>query len=172
MLNNFLLSSKINQIIKSLNKEIYSEKNTDLFHIHQTQDLKFLKTKPIKEFYNFILSKQFISFIEEITKKKLSKNVDISSLKLLKTNYLLCHDDQLSNRKIAFVLYLSTLKKSDGGSLSFFNTKNNKPHKIVKSFYPIKNSLILFEVSNKSFHQIDEVLSNKKRITIGGWFHD
>ncbi len=172
LLKNFLIPSKITKIIKIIDKEKYSEKNTDLFHIHQTQDLKFAKTKALKEFYQFISSREFISFIEKITNKRLSKKIDVSSLKLKKINYLLCHDDQLSNRKLAFILYLTTLKKSDGGSLSFFTAKNKKPHEVIKSFYPVSNSFMIFEVSDKSFHQIDEVLSGKQRITIGGWFHD
>ncbi len=47
-----------------------------------------------------------------------------------------------------------------------------QPIKIVKSLTPKRNSFLFFEVSDKSFHQVSEVLSqNKTRFSINGWFH-
>ena len=171
-LTNFFIKTKIDIVKKEIEKEHFEEKNTDLFHIHQTKDLNNSKNKKIKNFIQFLSSSEFKNFISNITSIKVRRKIDISSLKLKKTSYLLCHDDQLTKRKIALIIYLSTLKKSDGGLLSFFSTKKNKPKKIVKSFSPQYNTLMIFEVSKKSFHQIDEVITNKERITIGGWFHD
>jgi Rps23 Pro-64 3,4-dihydroxylase Tpa1-like proline 4-hydroxylase len=37
---------------------------------------------------------------------------------------------------------------------------------------PRKNSLLFFEVSDRSFHQVSEIFSqNKTRLSINGWFH-
>lgn len=44
------------------------------------------------------------------------------------TDYLLCHDDQLENRKIAFILYLteSDWSNEDGGQLELFKCSSCK----------------------------------------------
>lgn len=43
-------------------------------------------------------------------------------------DYLLCHDDQLENRKIAFILYLTENEWSekDGGQLELFKCDSGK----------------------------------------------
>ena len=47
-----------------------------------------------------------------------------------------------------------------------------QPTTVVKSLVPRANSLLFFEVSDKSFHQVSEMLSaNKTRYSINGWFH-
>jgi Rps23 Pro-64 3,4-dihydroxylase Tpa1-like proline 4-hydroxylase len=61
--------------------------------------------------------------------------------------------------------------KKDGGALSFFATKAGKPTKVAHSFVPTDNTLFLFKVSEKSFHRVDEVLTEKKRLTLTGWFY-
>jgi len=43
---------------------------------------------------------------------------------------------------------------------------------VLKSLRPRFNSLLFFEVSDRSFHQVAEVLSESKcRLSINGWFH-
>lgn len=47
-----------------------------------------------------------------------------------------------------------------------------QPVEIVKSIQPRFNTLMFFEVSDRSFHQVAEVLSkNKTRYSLNGWFH-
>ena len=47
-----------------------------------------------------------------------------------------------------------------------------QPTEIVKSIVPKANSLLFFEVSDRSFHQVSEVLTTAKtRYSIHGWFH-
>ena len=43
--------------------------------------------------------------------------------------------------------------------------------KLVKSIIPEYNSLIMFEVSDKSWHQVGEVLEDIQRLTVTGWYH-
>lgn len=45
------------------------------------------------------------------------------------------------------------------------------PTKISKKYLPQWNSLLLFEVSEISFHEVEENLSKKNRYAIGGWLH-
>ena len=47
-----------------------------------------------------------------------------------------------------------------------------QPTDIAKSIKPEFNSLVFFEVSDRSFHQVAEVFSqSKSRLSINGWFH-
>ena len=87
-------------------------------------------------------------------------------------DYLLCHDDELEGRKIAYVFYLSeNFKEGDSGNFTLFDSKMGKPFRAVKKYVPLFNRLLIFEVSRKSFHEVEENLSDKKRYAIGGWLH-
>nr|XP_036857368.1 prolyl 3-hydroxylase OGFOD1 [Manis javanica] len=90
------------------------------------------------------------------------------------TDALLCHDDELEGRRIAFILYLvPPWDRSLGGTLDLYNVdEHSQPKHIVKSLIPSWNTLVFFEVSPVSFHQVSEVLSEEKsRLSISGWFH-
>lgn len=84
-------------------------------------------------------------------------------------DYLLCHDDELERRRIAFIIYLVPHDwdiKKDGGALDLFesgpssdvsvvsdNPGDYHPWRVVKSLSPARNCLAFFEVCSKSFHQ-------------------
>lgn len=154
-------------------------------------------------------------------------------LSVLFLDVLLCHDDELEGRRVAFILYLvPPWQSSDGGTLNLYTTDSEcptvfacvrarvcvfsyttevcisflssgylQPQSIVKSLVPSWNTLVLFEVSPVSFHQVrinilvftislkrlrleitlfgvsfflqvSEVLSQDKcRLSLSGWFH-
>lgn len=58
----------------------------------------------------------------------------------------------------AFVLYLTgsdSWSPDWGGSLQLLNSdENGHPVKIQKCIYPANNQLVLFPVTNKSYHQV------------------
>ncbi len=157
---------KIKQVAKHLLKEKFYEHNADLYQFQQTDDCKKAKQPAVKEFHKFFSSKEFIQFISQITNLKL-KFIDMSGFIYDDTDYLLPHDDRLSGRKIAYVVNLSeNFSLKDGGALQFFKGKQ-----VVKAIPPTFNTLTLFQVSPKSLHQVQEVVSTKKRLSFGGWFH-
>ena len=88
---------------------------------------------------------------------------------------LLCHDDELEGRRIAFIFYLvdEDWTGEDGGCLDLFSVDgNNQPAGVVKSLVPQWNSFAFFAVTPTSFHQVSEVLAkNKCRLSVSGWFH-
>ena len=171
---NFLDEKLARKIKNALKKEEYYIEENDLYKFQRTIDFKHLKSTTLKELRDNLLSEEFISYIENLTNTKLKRNkIDLHSLKLLNTHYLLCHDDDVLGRKIAFILNLcENWSRKDGGNLELFECKNNKPFKVCKSIIPEFNQFNIFIVEpNKSFHQISEVLSNKQRISISGWFH-
>ncbi len=143
-----------------------------MFNIKQTNDLKSSNNKSIKELYNLFTSQEFSNLINSITGLRISRKIDMAGLLLKNTGYLLPHDDQLEERKIAYVVNLSEgFSKNDSEALDLFESKNKVPKKITKKIIPKFNNFVIFKVSKISFHQISEVLVDKDRISIGGWFH-
>ncbi|MEK6760346.1 MAG: 2OG-Fe(II) oxygenase family protein [Nanoarchaeota archaeon] len=170
LIENFLDIKDAMKIFSELKKEKFELKESDLFKFKQTKDLQFSKNKILRNFYSF-LEKDFQKNAETFFGKKLSGKIDFAGTLYEKTDYLLPHDDRLESRKIAYIYYLSSLGKNDGGELVFYSSKNNIPIKISKRNFPKFNSIILFEVSKKSFHSVSEILKNKKRYSITGWLH-
>ncbi|XP_038610639.1 prolyl 3-hydroxylase OGFOD1 isoform X2 [Tachyglossus aculeatus] len=113
-------------------------------------------------------------WLSDIAKVDLEPTVDLSCAKYEYTDALLCHDDELEGRRIAFILYLvPPWDESLGGTLDLYNTDEHfQPQQIVKSLVPSWNTLAFFEVSPVSYHQVSEVLSEGKcRLSVSGWFH-
>jgi Rps23 Pro-64 3,4-dihydroxylase Tpa1-like proline 4-hydroxylase len=73
--------------------------------------------------------------------------------------HLLCHDDELEGRRIAFILYLVPKDWSleDGGTLDLFSSDElGQPQNITTSIVPVWNSLLFFAVTPQSFHQVSQ----------------
>ena len=172
VLKDFFVKNKIEAVRKALLQHNFEQKNADLFSFQQTQEIKQTDDLILQEFYKFFGSGEFRDYVGRLTKTKL-KSIDMSGFIYSSGDYLLPHDDRLETRKVAYVVNLSKdFTKKDGGALDLFTTKKNHPQKIAKSYTPAFNTLFLFKVTRKSFHQVNEVLSNKKRLTLTGWFHD
>jgi len=163
-IKNFLKKKEADRLLKKLKKQKFHFKKSDLFHFSQTNDL--LKNKNFKEIINHLTSEKVISYLEKTANVKLNGKIDLFASLYQDTDYLLPHDDRLSGRKIAFMIYLSDLKKEDGGALLLYGG-----NKITKRIEPKFNSFVFFEVSSKSYHAVEEVVSTKKRYTLSGWFH-
>ena len=169
-IKNFIKEEKAITILEALKKEKFIEKESDLFHFKQTHDLHFTKNPELKKFHSSLLNWEFFNLISEITNTKFKGTLDCAGSLYESCDFLLPHDDKLEGRKIAYVLYLSKdFTKKDGGSFILYNSKNNRPTSIAKKIQPLFNSLLLFKVSRKSFHEVEENFSNKKRYAIGGW---
>lgn len=171
-IENFLKESVANRLLREIKKEAFTEKESDLFYFKQTDDLYFSQNAFVKEFNTAFLDWEFFSFVSAITGVKFKGTLDMSATLYESCAFLLPHDDELEGRKIAYLLYLSKgFSATDGGSFALYNTKNKKPVKIVKRYPPTFNSLLMFEVSDISFHEVEENLSRKKRYAVGGWLH-
>lgn len=170
VLKNFFINSKLKDVLSAFQHLEFKEKNSDLFQFSQSKDFKSMANPTLKSFYDFFKSAEFLKFVSTITKTKVT-SIDMSAFVYKSTDYLLPHDDQLEGRKIAYIVNLSDFNETDGGALELFETKDNHPTKVAKSYFPTFNSFVLFKVTPKSFHQVQEVLSDKQRCTITGWFH-
>ncbi len=172
---NFLVEKKANEIYDILVKQNYYLEDHDLYQFLRTVHFKNIKSKEIKEILDSIFSEEFVSFIEKISGCKLSKKQrELHSLNFTNGHYLLCHDDKVQGRKIAFIVNLSkNWTKKDGGELELYYSKKGEPvvenSKIV---LPAFNQFNMFIVTDNSFHQVREVLSDKHRISLAGWFYE
>ncbi|MCH8519949.1 MAG: 2OG-Fe(II) oxygenase [Nanoarchaeota archaeon] len=169
------LAQELEKALFNLN---YEEFDTDLYHFFKTPDFKHITNLPpiLKEFHEFIFHNNTIKWFEELTSTPLSLNHvgDLHSILLQQTHYLLCHDDQVDQRIIAFIFNLShDFSKEDGGALEIFGHDNkNQPTLCENTIIPKFNQLNIFKVSEISFHQINEVLAqDKNRLSISGWYY-
>lgn len=163
--------------VENLQRELqglnFHEKSNDLYKFKQSDDLR-KRTEPHIAGLRAALFGRFRSWLEEVLGVELEPTVDISCARYEYTDVLLCHDDELEGRRVAFILYLvPPWQSSDGGTLDLYTTDSNfQPQSIVKSLIPSLNTLVLFEVSPVSFHQVSEVLTQDKcRLSLSGWFH-
>uniref|UniRef100_A0A672I4M0 2-oxoglutarate and iron-dependent oxygenase domain containing 1 n=1 Tax=Salarias fasciatus TaxID=181472 RepID=A0A672I4M0_SALFA len=155
IIKNFL-SSEV--FVENLQKELlgldFHEKSNDLYKFKQSDDLK-KRTEPHIAGLREGLFGRFRSWLGEVLGVELEPTVDISCARYEHTDVLLCHDDELEGRRVAFILYLvPPWQSSDGGTLDLYSINSNfQPQSIVKSLVPSWNTLVLFEVSPVSFHQ-------------------
>ncbi|XP_074067379.1 prolyl 3-hydroxylase OGFOD1 isoform X1 [Macrotis lagotis] len=163
--------------LEGLHKELmdlnFHEKCNDLYKFKQSDDLKNRDELHISALRK-VLFEDFRRWLSDISKIDLDSTIDIFCAKYEYTDVLLCHDDELEGRRFAFILYLvPPWDKSLGGTLDLYNTDEHfQPKQIVKSLIPSWNTLVFFEVSPVSYHQVSEVLSEGKcRLAISGWFH-
>jgi Rps23 Pro-64 3,4-dihydroxylase Tpa1-like proline 4-hydroxylase len=171
ILDNFFDKLELGAVFQELLKENFQRKEADLFSFYQTQDFEDSENTTLQNLRRFLMSDEFVYLIEEITGLKLKTGkISISGTLYEDGDYLLCHDDQLEGRKIAFMIYLSDLQMKNGGSLDLFYSIKGKPMKVMRSIQPKFNRFVIFEVSPHSFHQVSEVIG-KQRFAIGGWLY-
>lgn len=168
-----LHENKAKILAKALANEKFEKKQSDLFSLSQTQDFIGFKHNELKEFYELFCSKEFAELMQEVTGVKLKKGVvDMAGSLYEDCDYLLCHDDQLEGRKLAYIYYLSeSFTERDGGALALLEDRNGKPGKVIVRYPPNWNSFMVFSVGPESWHEVEEILADKKRYAIGGWLH-
>ena len=172
-LPHFFIEEKVKAMVNALIEEQFVTQEADLFKFKQTGDIVGSKNNTLQEFRQFLCSKEFVSYLTQIISTSLKANsVDMAGTFYDNTDFLLCHDDLLEGRKIAYFLYLSDLHKNDGGALNLFASENKQPTEIAATIIPKFNTFAFFLVSEKSFHEVAEVVRDVPRIAISGWFHD
>ena len=180
------MQSDFLQLVKrSVLKEKFIPKSNDLYDFVQTEkDLKASKDAIVQKFNQTLYSQEFRDFLGELTGIKLNDTIDLFAAIYKKTDKLLCHDDELEHRRIAFILYLvDDWTEEDGGTLDFFEMdQDNQPSHVINYIVPKWNRFAFFDVSRISYHQVGvklgldfvyaaEVLASKNRISLTGWFH-
>ena len=179
VVDNFLDdSSIIPKLVSEIETMEWTRKQMDLYEFYQTTDIANVNTKYLGQFYK-LLNSDVRSWMEKLTGMKFKK-ISASCSMYNCGDFLLPHDDLLSDRLVAFVFYLSPWdgmekwSESMGGALELFETDHHgQPNfPVAKKIYPSNNQFVFFKVEKKSYHQVSEVLSKEyPRLTINGWFH-
>ncbi|CAL8083636.1 unnamed protein product [Calicophoron daubneyi] len=172
-------------------KLTFSRSINDLYTFNQSIDIvnleQLVKDGKMDSFLidlrNFLLS-DVLPWMREITGAPLEEGkVDFTSSIYNPHDVLLCHDDELEGRRIAFIWYLvpeDWKADVDGGCLDLFSGppegEDDKglaegPWKIAASLPPHRNQLAFFEVSTKTYHQVAEIIGTRDRVSLHGWFH-
>lgn len=164
-------------------------KESDLFRVYQSIDMANLH--PGSEFANqlphvmklreILYSQEWRSFVERLTglpPSTLTTQIDCACNCHAPGCHLLCHDDVIGTRKISYIIYLteSDWKPDEGGSLELYgpqkdSDKHGSPLPVAR-VWPTFNSMAFFVVQpGLSFHAVQEVLGDRPRLSLQGWYH-
>ncbi|CAL2033349.1 hypothetical protein CAEBREN_24518 [Caenorhabditis brenneri] len=159
------------------NFEDWQRKENDLYSLYQTNDLKSIDPTVHPAIFSFrqFLYTEVKEWLQKVSGVELTEQVDCNGSCYARTDSLLPHNDLIETRRFAFVYYLTAANWDsvvNGGDLQLFNhDKKLQPTTVATQFAPLRNSLILFEVSQTSWHRVAEMLSEEPRLSINGWFH-
>ncbi len=152
--DDFLTSTQMERICEIYNSLQFHENCTDLYRFYQSDELVGLTEL---EFFltslNGIISTYFP--LDNTYYNIFASYYD-------KDNYLLCHDDCVEERIIAFTFYLEDF---DSGDLVLYDNDCLTEYKRISVR---KNRLVLFEVGDKSFHEVS-ICSHGGRKAFSGW---
>lgn len=156
----------------------FDRRQMDLYEFYQTSDLANVAKLPALQMFYTYLKAAVMPWMEKLTDIKLT-HISASCSMYNSGDYLLVHDDLMTDRRIAFVYYVSPWKGAEtwsdemGGALELFENKDKEPFfPVVKKVPPTNNQLVFFKVCPDSFHQVGEVTNyDYPRLTINGWFH-
>ncbi|KAL5530516.1 NUA3 [Sanghuangporus sanghuang] len=177
----------------------FTEKETDIYKVHQTGDLAALSHLAKEEvamlpnllkLRDALYSQTFRDFLRKVTGcgPLSGKKQDMSVNSYKKGCHLLNHDDVIDTRCVSYILYMpmpesESWKPEWGGALELYPVKSGpdgspEPECMPsKSIPPSWNQFIFFEVQpGRSFHSVEEVVvdegdSQRQRLSISGWFH-
>lgn len=151
----------ISELLNAISNEKFEHKKSDLFSLFQSISLKdSIYTKEILE--------KIKTDMQKATGETFS-DIDAHATIYADTDFLLPHDDQLEGRRYAYLLYLTDIKEEQGGALALFDKDCEK---VITRVQPKTARLAIFEVSNISYHSVEEVMGDVQRIALGGWLHD
>ena len=168
----FFLPKKAEAVRLALRQEPFERKEADLFQFFQTQDIRGTASLVLQEFRTFLASWDFIQYLEQLTGIALQQGtIDMAGTLYEDTDFLLCHDDQLERRRLAYFLYLSDLQEQEGGELQLFASQKGQPQQVARTIVPKFNTFAFFLVSPASFHAVAEMQVKKQRWALSGWFH-
>ena len=112
---------------------------------------------------------EFREFFEALTGLQFGSSDDFGVHSMSVGDFLRAHSDDLRNRSIAFVMYLSPgWNSSYGGALHMVDATGGES--LIEATY---NSIVVFDVQAENAHlvaPIESAAGETRRLTIGGWF--
>jgi Rps23 Pro-64 3,4-dihydroxylase Tpa1-like proline 4-hydroxylase len=134
-------------------------KHNDLMRLHQTQALSTRKAAGAGavESFRLWLADVVRPWLGQVTGIELGGKIDVFGARYSQGDFLLCHDDELEGRRVAYILYLvpGDWGAADGGALDLFGVDaHGFPSAVAVSLPPQRGKLAFFDVSAVSFHQV------------------
>lgn len=172
VVKDFLDEPTLDLVIDALAGLEYDFKESDLFSYWASVELTDINHPAINILRDDIGDKSWRDNVSKSFNVKKLSNIDMAAYVYGLGDFLLPHDDQVEGRIIAYSLHLTPeINKEMGGALNLFEADNTGKSKLVDSIIPEYNSLIMFEVSNHSWHEVSEILIDIQRLTVTGWYH-
>lgn len=183
--------SSVKDEIKSQTKVNFKE--SDLFRVYQSIDMANVtpgselgsQLPHVMKLREVLYSQEWRSFIERLSglpPSTLTDQIDCACNCHAPGCHLLCHDDVIGTRKISYIIYLTEPDwlEEEGGSLELYDVQGEAggedalaPSPIPTSrAWPIFNSMAFFVVQpGKSYHAVQEVIGDRPRLSLQGWYH-
>ena len=172
VVKNFLDPSTLDLVIDALAGLEYDFKESDLFSYWASIDLTDINHPAINILRDDLGGEIWRKKVAESFKTKKLSSIDMAAYVYGLGDFLLPHDDQVEGRVIAYSLHLTPeITEKMGGALNIFKANDAGKSKLVDSIIPEYNSLIMFEVSDSSWHQVSEIMQDIQRLTVTGWYH-
>ncbi len=172
IVKNFLDDSTLDLVIDALAGLEYDFKESDLFSYWASVELTDIDHPAINILRDDLGDELWRNKVAEAFSSKPLSSIDMAAYVYGLGDFLLPHDDQVEERIIAYSLHLTPeITEEMGGALQIFDVDENNKSKLVDSIIPEYNSLIMFEVSKHSWHQVGEILQDIQRLTVTGWYH-
>ena len=172
IVKDFLDESTLDLVIDALAGLEYDFKESDLFSYWASIELTEIDHPAINILRDDLGDEIWRKKVAEAFSSKPLSSIDMAAYVYGLGDFLLPHDDQVEERIIAYSLHLTPeITEEMGGSLQIFDIDESNTSKLVDSIIPEYNSLIMFEVSKHSWHQVGEILQDIQRLTVTGWYH-
>ena len=172
IVRDFLDESTLDLVIDALAGLEYDFKESDLFSYWASIELTEIDHPAINILRDDLGDEIWREKVAKAFSSKPLSSIDMAAYVYGLGDFLLPHDDQVEERIIAYSLHLTPeITEEMGGSLQIFDIDETNTSKLVDSIIPEYNSLIMFEVSKHSWHQVGEILQDIQRLTVTGWYH-
>ena len=172
VVRNFLDSPTLDLAIDALAGLEYDFKESDLFSYWASVELTDVNHPAINIIRDDLGDQTWRKKVAESFKVKKLSSIDMAAYVYGLGDFLLPHDDQVEGRIIAYSLHLTPeITDKMGGALNIFKADKNGKSKLADSLIPEYNSLIMFEVSDRSWHEVNEIVMDIQRLTVTGWYH-
>ena len=172
VVRNFLDPPTLDLAIDALAGLEYDFKESDLFSYWASVELTDVNHPAINILRDDLGDQAWRKKVAESFKVKKLSSIDMAAYVYGLGDFLLPHDDQVEGRIIAYSLHLTPeITDKMGGALNIFKADKDGKSKLADSLIPEYNSLIMFEVSDRSWHEVNEIVVDIQRLTVTGWYH-
>jgi len=168
----FLEARALQPLVETLVEQQYDLQEADLHCYYSTGDLAGIDQPVFRMLKKAMEDETWLTRVAEAFETEPLADLEMNSRIFSLTDHYLPHNDNVLDRSVGFYLHLSPAPKSeDGGALELFSCNDrNLPVSVTRTLSPVYNSLVLYRVSATSWHQITELVVDRKRLTIAGWY--